>query len=280
MRDEPTAELSPASGTAREPGRRPAREAPGEPEGPGQAGPPEGSGEPEGPDPDGSGKPEPKSPWDDPRLPWSGKPGKADIACWLAIVLSGFYYLAILPWRASLVGTHPVISELLNGSTESIIAAAAFAEQGRGLLATAILAAIPGLMKFDIIYWWAGRLWGERVIGAFFGRSKRAPRYLAMVKERGWRFTWPLVIVAPFLPIPTTIIYIIAGIAGMGWLTFLVLDLIGTLAWIGVLTGLGYALGHRAVVLAQDVSRYSLWITIGLVVIVVARQVWVSRRKA
>ena len=104
----------------------------------------------------GKGTQPEKSPWDDPRLPWSGKPGRADIACWAAIVLSGLYYLAILPWRASLVGTHPVISELLNGSTESIVAAAAFARVGHGSLALVILAAIPGLMKFDIIYWGPG----------------------------------------------------------------------------------------------------------------------------
>lgn len=97
-------------------------------------------------------------PWSDPRLPWEGKPRRADLACWAAITLSGLYYLAILPWRVSLVGTHPVISELLNGSTEAIVSAAAFARVGHGSLVTVLLASIPGLMKFDLIYWWAGRL--------------------------------------------------------------------------------------------------------------------------
>lgn len=221
-----------------------------------------------------------KSPWDDPRLPWSGKPGKADIACWAAIVLSGLYYLAILPWRASLVGTHPVISELLNGSTESIVAAAAFARVGHGSLVLVILAAIPGLMKFDLIYWWAGRLWGEKIVLILSGGGKRGPRYLARVRAGGWRITWPLVVVAPFLPLPTTIIYVIAGVAGMHWVAFLVLDLIGELLWIGMLVGLGYALGHHAVVLAQEISHYSLWVTIGLVALVMGRQLWVSRRKS
>ena len=94
-------------------------------------------------------------PWSDPRLPWEGKPRRVDIACWAAITLSGLYYLAILPWRASLVGTHPVISELLNGSTEAIVSAAAFARVGHGTILVVLLASIPGLMKFDIIYWWA-----------------------------------------------------------------------------------------------------------------------------
>ena len=96
--------------------------------------------------------------WNDPRLPWLGKPRAADILCWAGIVLSGVLFWALLPLRVSLLGTHPVVAELLNGSTESIISAAAFARVGHGTLAVVLLAAIPGLMKFDILYWWAGRL--------------------------------------------------------------------------------------------------------------------------
>ena len=150
-------------------------------------------------------------PWSDPRLPWEGKPRRVDIACWAAITLSGLYYLAILPWRASLVGTHPVASILLNGSTESIVSAAAFARVGHGTLVVVLLASIFGLMKFDIIYWWAGRLWGEKVLNLFAGRSerqrRRAQRFVARVHRWGRWFTWPAVIIAPFLPIPSAIIY-------------------------------------------------------------------------
>jgi hypothetical protein len=70
--------------------------------------------------------------FDDPRIPWSGKPGRADILCWAGIMLSGIFYWATLPFRASLVGTHPVFLVLLNGSTEGIVAAAAFARIGHG----------------------------------------------------------------------------------------------------------------------------------------------------
>ena len=51
------------------------------------------------------------------------------IVVWAAITLSGLYYLVILPFRASLVGTHPVALVLLNGSTEGIVSGAAFARQ-------------------------------------------------------------------------------------------------------------------------------------------------------
>ncbi|HXS64273.1 MAG TPA: VTT domain-containing protein [Streptosporangiaceae bacterium] len=201
-------------------------------------------------------------PRDDPRLPWQGKPRAADIACWLGIVLSGLSYWVLLPLRVSLVGTHPVVAELLNGGTEAIIAAAAFAQAGHGTLAVVVLAAIPGLMKFDALYWWAGRLWGERFIMALPGAQR-----VARAHRAGRKFTWPAIVLSSFLPIPRAVIFAVAGWAEMRLVTVLILDLIGALLWTGLLAGLGYELGHGAVVAAKTVSRYSLWFTIGLVAV-------------
>ena len=220
-------------------------------------------------------KPEP---WDDPRIPWAGKPRRADILCWAGIMLSGIFYYVMLPFRASLLGTHPVLSELLNGSTEAIIAAAAFARIGHGTLVVALLAAIPGLMKFDPLYWWAGRLWGERIIALLSGKRNRGAKYMGRVDRWGRKFTWPAVLVSQFLPIPNAIIYVIAGWAGMRLVTFIILDVIGSLLWAGMLVGLGYELGHRAVVVAQAISHYGLWISIGLVVVIVFFQIRSQRR--
>jgi len=216
--------------------------------------------------------------WDDPRVPWSGRPQRADILIWAAIVLSGIYYWAMLPFRAELVGTHPVLGELLNGSTESIIAAAAFARVGHGTLIVVLLAAIPGLMKFDVIYWWAGRQWGERLILLLSGKRNRGAKYMSRVQRWGRKFTWPAVLVSQFLPLPTAIIYAVAGWAGMRLTTFLILDAIGSLAWAGTLAGLGWELGHHAVVVAQTISHYGLWFTVGLVVLIVFFQVRSQRR--
>jgi membrane protein DedA with SNARE-associated domain len=218
-------------------------------------------------------------PSNDPRLLWHGQPRAADIFCWLGIVLSGVFYWALLPLRVSLVGTHPVVAELLNGSTESIISAAAFARAGDGTLAVVLLAAIPGLMKFDALYWWAGRLWGERFIMALPG-SRRVAKHMARVQRSGRKFTWPAVVVSSFLPIPRAIIGVIAGWAGMRLVTFLILDLIGALLWAGLLAGLGYALGHHAVVAARTISHYSWWFTIGIVALSVLLTVRSQRKLA
>jgi membrane-associated protein len=209
----------------------------------------------------------------DPGLPWQGKPRVADIACWLGIVISGLSYWVLLPLRVSLIGTHPLVAELLNGSTEAIISAAAFARAGHGTLALVLLAAIPGLMKFDALFWWAGRLWGERFILALPG-SQRAAR----AHRAGRKFTWPAVVISSFLPVPRAVIFALAGWTEMRLVTFLILDLTGVLIWASLLAGLGYQLGHGAVVAARTVSHYSLWFTIGLVALSVALAVRHQRR--
>jgi len=215
----------------------------------------------------------PRGTWDDPRIPWAGRPRRVDILCWAGIVLSGIYYWALLPFVAPLVGTHPVLLEVLNGNSAAIIAAAAFVRVGHGTLVLVLLAAIPGLMKFDPLYWWAGRLWGERIIALMSGRRNRGGRYMRRVQRWGRKFTWPAVVVSDFLPIPNAIIYVIVGWAGMRLVTFLILDAIGNLLWAGMLAGLGYELGHHAVVVAQTISHYGLWISIALIVVIVFFQV-------
>jgi membrane protein DedA with SNARE-associated domain len=64
----------------------------------------------------------------------------------------------------------------------------------------------------------------------------------------------------------------------MRLVTFLILDLIGVLLWASLLAGLGYALGHDAVVAAKTISHYSWWVTIGIVALTVLFTVLSQRR--
>jgi membrane-associated protein len=65
----------------------------------------------------------------------------------------------------------------------------------------------------------------------------------------------------------------------MRLLTFLILDLIGVVLWAALLAGLGYALGHHAVVAAKAVSHYSWWFTIGIVALSVLFALRSQRRQ-
>jgi uncharacterized membrane protein len=50
--------------------------------------------------------------------------------------------------------------------------------------------------------------------------------------------------------------------------------------WAGLLAGLGYALGQHAVDVAQEISKYGLWVSIAIVVLVVASQMRGARARS
>ena len=56
-------------------------------------------------------------------------------------------------------------------------------------------------------------------------------------------------------------------------------DAIGSLMWAGLLAGLGWALGQSAVNVAQEISKYGLWVSIAIVVLVVASQMRGARAR-
>ena len=216
----------------------------------------------------------------DPRLPWEGSARRVDILCWAGITVSGIYALALLPLVPSLLGTDPVLLELLRGSTTAMVTAGAFARVDEASLVLALLAPFPIMLLFDPLYWWAGRLWGRPVIDLFAGRRPRARRWVEKVERNADRIGPPAVVFAYVLPIPSPLIYAAAGWTGMRLRTFILLDLLGTSMWVLLNVGLGYLIGQSAVDIAKAVSRYALILTVVLVVVVVVVQIRRSMRSA
>jgi membrane protein DedA with SNARE-associated domain len=212
--------------------------------------------------------------------PWAGRPRAADLICFAGIVLSIGYGFAAIPLTPELIASHPVLLEMLTGSTASVVAAGAFSDIDSKLqLGVVIAAALPGLMMFDPLYWWAGRRWGDRAVEWLGHRNGRAAALVRRAGQRGSRFAGPLVLLSAFVPgIPAPLIYAAAGWAGLGLVPFLVCDAIGSLAWAALLAGLGYQLGPSGVTAANLASRYALVATIALLVIAVAPHAWHVRR--
>jgi membrane-associated protein len=198
--------------------------------------------------------------------------------CGAVLVLQGIYSLVGIGAIPSLIGSDPVLLELLRGSTAAMVAGGAFARVGRASLLLAVLAPFPTLMMGDPFVWWAGRLWGPDVVELFAGqgaRSRRGVKRALRIAER-WR-AWGIVL-AYVLPIPTVVVYAAAGWTGMRLRVFLALDLVGTALWVGLIVGLGYGLGHPAVDVAHQISHYGLILTIAIVVIAVGLSVWRTAR--
>jgi membrane protein DedA with SNARE-associated domain len=215
------------------------------------------------------------------QLPWGeGQAQRADLFLMGAIAASSIYLLALIPLTPALVGSHPVVLELLKGSMSGMVTMGAMSRVGDASIVVAVLAAIPGLMLFDWIYWWAGRRWGRNAIDLFVGNHPKAAARTARLEKVIHRYGWLAIVIAYFQPVPNVLIYAAAGWTRMRLRTFLILDLIGCLLWIALCVGLGYAIGQRAVDVAKGVSRYALYLTIALVVVVIAQQWWRARRRA
>lgn len=204
---------------------------------------------------------------------------RRQMICATALVLQGLYQLALLPTLPSLIASHPILLELLRGSTAAMVATGAFARVGRDSLALGLLAPLPSLMMSDPFIWWAGRLWGPEVLEYLGGRSQRAQRRTRRALKWIERWCAPAIVVAYVIPIiPSAAIYAAAGWTGMRLRWFLLWDVIGTMIWIGLMVGLGYAIGQPAVDIAHKIAHYGLIATIVLVVVVLGLAMWRAPR--
>lgn len=181
------------------------------------------------------------------------------------------YGIALTPVAPSLVGSHPVLLEFLRGSPASMITAGGLVRTDDASIVLVVLAGLAGCIMFDWLYWWAGALWGEPAIEMMVEGRPRTASWVARLQGAMHRRGSFIVLVSYVLPIPTAVVDVVAGWAGMSLRRFIVLDAISALIWVSGLVGLGYAIGQPAVDVATTISRYGLYIGIGLLFAVLVR---------
>jgi membrane-associated protein len=210
--------------------------------------------------------------------PWGPTADRADKVIALLLGIYFVYSLALWPLVPALIGSHPLLLEILSGSTLAEVTVGARSRLGEVPLWFGIAAALPATMIFDWVFWWAGRRWGDRALHLFLGRAS-SPRGVARREARAVRlermaerFGPAGVVLAYYLPLPTVLIYAASGLSGMRLRTFLALDLLGTVLWVGPVVGLGYAIGKPAADLVHRVDHYSTILTIVVVLVLVGVQ--------
>jgi membrane protein DedA with SNARE-associated domain len=137
-----------------------------------------------------------------------------------------------------------------------------------------------GFVKFDWIYWWAGRLWGRELIEVWSGRSPRARRWNARA-ERFARKYETLAIIVNFLPIPLprAVILAVLGEAGTSLKKLLTVSLIASAITTGGYLGIGYWIGAPAVAAMDLYGKYLWYVSLAILVFVVANTWWKQSRK-
>ena len=216
--------------------------------------------------------------------PWGDTAERADTMIAVLLGLYVAYSLALWPLVPALIGSHPLLLEVVGGSTLAEVTVGAQSRLGEPSLWVAVAAGVPGMMMFDWVFWWAGRRWGDRALHLALGRGSW-PRGVATREARSARlertaerFGPAAVVLAYYLPVPSLLIYVVAGLSGMRLRTFLVLDVLGTLLWAGPVVGLGYAIGKPAVDVVHRVDHYSALLALAVLLVVVGVQVRRRRR--
>lgn len=205
---------------------------------------------------------------------------RADVLCLGPLIVLMLWQLAMTPFAPSLLGPHPVLLEAIRGSQSALLAAGAAARTGGAPLWVVCVCPIVILMAQDPFLYWAGRRYGRRIVGYLAEQDPRWNRRMARSERWFQRFGVWAIAFGYYIPfVPAALFYLAAGESRMRFRVFILADLAGTLTWIGIHIGAGYAAGKRATDIAQTISRYGLWLALVIIVGAVAWAVYSQTRK-
>lgn len=156
-----------------------------------------------------------------------------------------------------------------------LIAASVYAGAGRlNIVAVGVIAFAAAVLGDNAGY----------AIGHFGGRALvlRYGRYVRLTEERlakaeGFfiRRGGAIVTVARFIEGLRQANGIVAGTTGLPWRKFLLFNALGAALWVGTWTSVGYFAGDHIETIYRQVSRYSLYLLVAAVVLVIA---WAANR--
>jgi membrane protein DedA with SNARE-associated domain len=162
-----------------------------------------------------------------------------------------------------------------------LIAASLYAGAGRlNVVLVGVIATLAAIIGDNIGF----------AIGHFGGRALalRYGKYVFLTAERldkaeyfFERHGGKIIVAARFIEGLRQANGIVAGISGMHWKKFVVFNALGAVLWVGVWVTLGYVAGNHIITIYDQITRYSLYLLIALVVVVAALIArWLLRRRA
>jgi membrane protein DedA with SNARE-associated domain/rhodanese-related sulfurtransferase len=156
-----------------------------------------------------------------------------------------------------------------------LIAAGALAASERMTLTVALGLAIFACLLADIVWYEAGRRWGNRLLHFLYGLALDPDAAARRSKETFVRHGPRTLMLAKFVLGLDAATPSLAGLSGISRLRFVVFDAGGAALWSGAYTGLGYAFG-------QDLDRAAAcaarWGALGLVVVFASLVMYAGRK--
>jgi membrane protein DedA with SNARE-associated domain/rhodanese-related sulfurtransferase len=144
-----------------------------------------------------------------------------------------------------------------------LIAAGALAGAGRMTLAVALGLAIIACLLADMVWYEAGRRWGDQILHFIYGLALNPDAAARRSKETFVRHGPRTLMLAKFVVGLDAATPPLAGLSGTSRLRFLAFDAVGAALWSGAYAGLGYVLGRDLDRAAAYAARLgALWVIV------------------
>lgn len=146
-----------------------------------------------------------------------------------------------------------------------LIAAGALVASGRMTLAVALGLAILACLLADVVWYEAGRRWGDHILHFIYGLALDPDAAARRSKETFVRHGPRTLMLAKFVLGLDAATPSLAGLSGISRLRFVAFDAVGAALWSGAYAGLGYAFGKdldRAA--AYAVRLGTIWLIVAL----------------
>ena len=151
-----------------------------------------------------------------------------------------------------------------------MIAGAIYAGAGQlNVVAVGVAAVLASFIGAEIGYF-IGRLAGREVVLRYGKYVFIREHHLRRAEQIVDRYGGIVVVIARFIVGLRELNGIIMGVTGMRWATFTLFNAIGAVAWVATWVSLGYLAGNHIESIYKDVSRYSLYVLLALIVALAA----------
>jgi membrane protein DedA with SNARE-associated domain len=164
-----------------------------------------------------------------------------------------------------------------------IIAASIYAGSGRLNVVAVGVVAFVAAVSGDNIGYGIGRFGGRRLVDRWGKYVFLTPERLDKAEDFFDRQGAKIITIARFIEGLRQANGIIAGITKMHWLRFIAYNALGAALWVGTWVSIGYFAGQHINTIYGLITRYSLYVAIAAVVVIVAlvaRHVIRKRRQA
>ena len=121
----------------------------------------------------------------------------------------------------------------------TMIVAGALSANGKLPLAGVVLAALVACLLSDLLWYWAGRRFGAGVMRTICRISLSPDSCVKQSELRFQRWRGRVLLIAKFVPGLSTVAPPLVGAMGLRAGSFVLLDGLGSLLWVGVAVGLG-----------------------------------------